>query len=57
MKVIGREGSCESQLSDSQDGAHAPASPPHAVGPGPPVHRKSFYLGSQKLKRFFIYRY
>jgi len=47
MKVIGREGSCESQLSDSRDGANAPASPPHAVGPGPPA--KAFvYFHTQK---------
>jgi len=32
MKRIEKEGSCESQLSDSRDGANAPASPPHAVG-------------------------
>jgi hypothetical protein len=35
-KVIGREGGCESQLRDSRDGANAPASPPHAVGPWTP---------------------
>jgi len=33
MKVIEREVSCEPQKSDSQDGANAPALPPHAVGP------------------------
>jgi hypothetical protein len=31
--------SCESQLSDSHDGANAPASPPHAVGPLDPPQK------------------
>jgi len=46
MDVIGREGSCESPLSNmalTRWRECACCAPPRSGAPGPPVHRKSFY--------------